>query len=1325
MDQLNLKIKKVKKVKVSFYDPFTIYPSVKHEIESKLPLTSLHLKLNDNTPLRSISKLDVEFVEEIPNSIKHNPIDKAIDAQMNNTSNEITSDDKETMNLINSINDSYLKIMLFETSNMEHYKQVVRPFIKEWFRQSVNNCKLPTDWLLLFYVPKGQKDDQTTAFKYSLLDKIKLDFSEDATHTTNNNLKIMKLKHDYSNQDEKIQAYNIFFNSLKSGIINSFVNRIKFFELKISQFVNRFRDDDNSSDDGKTVFTTNINIGLYFLLNENLAILYHDLNLYEDSLIEYEKLEEIFAFYLKKGDLNIEFSTKIGFENDIEKNVFYENFGSTNDNFYDVASKIFEYLTIFRKPMFDSLRKKMVNNEITYFELKNYLFLKQVILVDLLIFNDNDGISATPSINIIYINDLLKRLKKFVNQLFFEILTFNDPTVNLFKLIEFNYTIVENYLFFIQEFFFNEQNNKSFEIYSNNEELNDCIGQLRLVQRFFVILLGKYFDYHLDNYIIDQLTDFKIKSYLKLILKEKEIIFSNPSFKSIFESFDSFCRCFRTLTELTINNYNISDKPRNVDLLSLDIALLNYQVGNYDESLMVLKSCPGFYNEQGWEYIAFYLLRIFINCLEKLLEKGDNFENKTMLVKSLFEFSSILIESSNKFIEVDINNNLHNINKFLTSNHEINKIIDQIEYYKGSISIEHELSRIYHFKIFPVMQINEVNTYSIEIEVDNFLLYNTKKNNTGLLFDAIELILQNIDEEDETLVFNLAKSADSESMLRVDKGKNKIILSCLQIIIGKFVPKNLNFYIGNIKLGKYFDGTSNMIFIYPVITNLNFEIKNLLSLNLNLKKFILQVNVADFSINNLKIEIMPNDSIEFNKLDVRAIYKKRLTGENEKYDFDDYNLINASSTRNLLVKSDVQNLLFEVDDAKIDPYSFVEIIIPYTTFSAVSNIIALRCKVTADDKYSITSDDFLNSSLSIAVSVQDTFKSDKLFSKFSIGNSDPKVPVRILDTRLLSNEHYKTSTGIKPKRLISFNEQPISQFFRIEPQSDSPSTASPSTASPLLLTIDYRNLNEEIFFKIWNHFKVNYLKNNSKYFLLFKNYLFKLFEFDLNQYALFGKVILVNFSINQFNDIFKIIQLKFLEDFQKFTTEISETKIEDVDYASITRELTIDVPVPLIQIIHTIFLEFEQKSQYVVGEPIPVNLKISSSLNWRGANEDTSTSVPMASIPKKKKVLFADPNKDISLEKFLVELSQNENWLISGIKKFNFSVDSSVGGTVDQPDMQLFLIPLKIGKVILPRIDIKSINNHLNDEFHVELDYKNSSQTVLIVPNLDRVTFAF
>ncbi|GMF04640.1 unnamed protein product [[Candida] boidinii] len=98
-----------------------------------------------------------------------------------------------------------------------------------------------------------------------------------------------------------------------------------------------------------------------------------------------------------------------------------------------------------------------------------------------------------------------------------------------------------------------------------------------------------------------------------------------------------------------------------------------------------------------------------------------------------------------------------------------------------------------------------------------------------------------------------------------------------------------------------------------------------------------------------------------------------------------------------------------------------------------------------------------------------------------------------------------------------------------------------------------------------------------------------------------------------------------------------------------------------------------------------------------------------------------------------MDIVLNESWLISGMKSIEFQVilsDSNEHAYNNK--FQLILVPLKTGKIQLPRFEINSIsqfnggsNKKIIEDLTMEVDYVNSSESLLIVSELNKVTFSF
>ncbi|ODV59187.1 transport protein particle complex II subunit TRS130 ASCRUDRAFT_14955 [Ascoidea rubescens DSM 1968] len=1504
-------------VNVAYYDPFDLYAKLKEDLESKLPLTNLHLKL-ENAPLKSIPILPINIIEEIPNSISAalnvnnqiNPPSDSFDLNSSHSQSILFND------LINAVNDPYLKIMFFQCANgIDEYRTKVRPFIKEWFKQSIDTSKLPTDWLLVYYIPEGVKDDVEARFKTTLLDKIKFDFnSYNSPNTSAHNLsvRVLKIKAEYSNKIEYDSNWNNFLTKIKDSILNTFNNRISFYKSVILDLVNTYPEKPNTDESSilpssivESFFKnyhSNINIGLYLLLNENLGILFNHLTFYEDSLLYYDNLEKIFQFFFEKflnsnEDKNPTFIEKVGFNDiSISKNCFYFNFFENDqnqflidlsNNFLDIFSSIPSNNALSKKlqintyfDLFKKIRLSILDNASSYFQLKVYIFWNQSILINSLILSYLESSAYSPAIISIHLYQLLKRLETFIVDMCGALIDNKISKKNIIKIAEWSYSIVDSYMLLIQEFYFTPGkltrtmfDPNSINHFLQNREINDALGNLFITKRFFLIVLGKRYNYKLNYYFTDKLTHINTVNYLFKGENDSVYEFDYSPLKKALTNQKTFQEYFVELTESAINHFNIADKPRNVDILSIDIAMINFQNKNYRDSLLVLQNCPTFYNEQGWKYIGFYLLKVYICCLENTIEEDEitlsktnkesgNYnslyitvqESKTTLLTSYLDLLSTILSSSNKFNSISLSdlkiqknsdsfedidfkqenlteknnessnffdNDLENINKFLINSKEINDVLIKILNLKDKISVEYDLSNLFVFKISKFISSKKLNTYDIELLLKNLLLHLDEKEE-AFKFDEIKLTLKSIDDDSEVISFVFNPSSPDESIV-FKKGTNVITLGCKDLITGKFILNSLVLKMGKLKFTKDFldedhreyliDGSNqssyqvNQFVLYPFFRNLTLDLNNPLSLNLSQKMISIKLNNGSFDIFNGYLEFWSGtEGFEIIEDNLSAFTYSRQLEASESSQIAYYK--NYNSSRFLKKKkptklsitcdhTDENNAKFKFNE--ISPNSTVEIIVPYKLNEQVplmaptinKNLIKLKTKITYfvkenDNKvrYSLVDYEDINTALCVSVSVQDSFKSSKLFSKFSIGTSDINVPIRVMGSRLRSNNNYKVSSAIKPKPLIAFGNQPVCHFFKIEPRSDKYIVKKKDSIN---LNVQYRSLSDESFEILWYIFISYYLFRNGfeeekdihfrtkesfiDHILILKKFLRRVIFVDFNRYGLMNEINILPINYKIVNEFLINIDYKcqkriqeslysFLEEINNGKAlnylklevkgfslnnsnhnnisdeiEIKNKKLDEL-FLSVSKNLNIAVPIPLIQVIHIVEFEFEENPQYIVGQAISTKLKIKTLINWRG--EETTDFNENKSLPagevvggnkkNKKRVLFIDPNEDLKIEEFSIDIQTNQDaWLISGKRSFLFEIDKKNKEQIEflSPDVDIVLIPLKIGQLLLPEIEIKAINNHLNDSFTMEIDYKNSSQTLLIVPDLDRVTFAF
>lgn len=255
------------KTAISFFDPLNVYEDIKDELHKNIPLQKLHWNY-PGRPLRTIDRLDVEFVEENATSVaapKHQ--------------------------MLGFSSAPYFKMILIKCEDTETYRSTVRPIIKEWVANSINGARDPSEWIIIHYVPAGSKAFMGNRFKYGVFDKLRTDFNIDPKTD-----RCFQLRSEYATESERQDAWKSLINKVKEGILEAFSTRVELYEDEITKLLNE-----------KDI--EGWNFGKFFVMKEGLALAFEGMNLCDDALLLYDSLEEAFDNMNRKKSIT-SFSSK-------------------------------------------------------------------------------------------------------------------------------------------------------------------------------------------------------------------------------------------------------------------------------------------------------------------------------------------------------------------------------------------------------------------------------------------------------------------------------------------------------------------------------------------------------------------------------------------------------------------------------------------------------------------------------------------------------------------------------------------------------------------------------------------------------------------------------------------------------------------------------------------------------------------------------------------------------------------------------------------------------------------------------------------------------
>ncbi|GEQ69156.1 hypothetical protein JCM33374_g2827 [Metschnikowia sp. JCM 33374] len=421
-------------------------------------------------------------------------------------------------------------------------------------------------------------------------------------------------------------------------------------------------------------------------------------------------------------------------------------------------------------------------------------------------------------------------------------------------------------------------------------------------------------------------------------------------------------------------------------------------------------------------------------------------------------------------------------------------------------------------------------------------------------------------------------------------------------------------------------------------------------------------------------------------------------------------LVVSASTNGLKIYKETND--FSFDEVKANDK--VNILFSCNTDSKMVEI-QVMCRYEIDgEKFEYYLQDSYDLNLKISISVQDIFRAESIYSKFQIGCVSSQSPVRVnkCDYSCPKGKYKVTGSSTGKKKdmsIVVYGEQPAYLFYKLEPTTDD---FNPTDV--LDFTIQYSDLQKECEQIVQKALRKS-LKNRTsqRYYFLLAPIILKL-QFDLLRFSVDKTVFASNVnhcSVVMNEKISNHVPPENKEELTDILLSLFRDEIlikpEDTDSSIDENELYIPVSVPYLNMLHHTEFLLEEKSHYVVGGPIDTTLVINSSSKW----SDLSSGTVLASSSPRQKL--TTPR-----QAFELTILNEEDWIISGLKRQTFWVDEGEATT----KVKICLIPLNAGELVLPKVAIKSVSD---EACAMELVLENALETVLVIPELEDVTFAF
>ena len=439
----------------------------------------------------------------------------------------------------------------------------------------------------------------------------------------------------------------------------------------------------------------------------------------------------------------------------------------------------------------------------------------------------------------------------------------------------------------------------------------------------------------------------------------------------------------------------------------------------------------------------------------------------------------------------------------------------------------------------------------------------------------------------------------------------------------------------------------------------------------------------------------------------------------------------------------------------MEPGSTAKIGMPFNLEHEVNDIsIKLEVSYTTENgTFFFATTPTISIMLPLGVNVQDVFKHNALFSKFTI-SSATSSPLRLLSSRLERSEVFDAHGGLAPsKPVIIFPRQPASMLYKIT-KSPSVTKSRPGLKqkpkSSLSLILHYICLEEEVENAVTSslrrHFEDESLLPYMRLVIpaVISELRARISPYDFEQTAILNEVSTSVLSPVRWQDHFSglgrtevqnedvaSLLTKQLESWQQETPRIPLIPIP-INDESIARSRSIIIPVdvPSVSVVHTADLKLHETSSgfsntavAAANQPITASLSIKWTRLWDTKHQTDKSSE-------------AEPN---FLEFFYEVSGASDTWLIGGRRKGHFRVPKISSQDSEQKlSFPVVLIPLREGFLPFPNVEIKPapfVKVHRpghagSDEdtrvkqtdITSETDFKNAGETIRVISNSFKTT---
>ncbi|KAI1428086.1 trafficking protein particle complex subunit 10 [Xylaria sp. FL1777] len=794
----------------------------------------------------------------------------------------------------------------------------------------------------------------------------------------------------------------------------------------------------------------------------------------------------------------------------------------------------------------------------------------------------------------------------------------------------------------------------------------------------------------------------------------------NKLLKTALDNSDDFYRLYEILTDKALRHYTVANHTHSIQSTMADLAVLKYHLKDYASAASYFWRTTPFFGESGWSLLELSMLIMYSKCLKQLQRKEEYVK---VLLKLLSKAATA--EKDRRRAKPSFDTEGHG---YLESE-EISGLLDDLLLETKTIQNDMRVP---------------LSNFFFSIEVDGAPRYDEGRDSLTLRLKLNSLLVDDltIDTASVRIVDTSSKPIKEiwlkqQGPITIRPGTSRLNLRSNVLIPGLYEVDKIDLRAG--KLCLYFerefgycppDGATTLlkspqVFIYhPADT---------LDVRLYTSKYI-QLDRS----NSVDIEL----DTGWNDLTKAEIRVKAATG----------GLRLLSSEAKCLDSSfgfsrPPEGGVLCVDS--IPSEAKMRIWFPYTLEQDTPNI-SLRIEVSYETEHGsffFSKTLTVRTSLALGVNVQDVFKHNTLFSRFTVSTASSS-PLRLLKSELVGSDMFESTFGVPPSDpVMIFPRQPAGLLYKIRRK---PGVKNGSKmAKTMYLKLHYHVLRDEIealiessLVKALNGTNLRPLSRLliSSVVPLVRN---DLTGIELEHAALLG---FVHTSFLSRVEDSKIIPgldkngagldlAKSLASFLRTWQAENPTLVLPTFELAEPSSILIPVDIPSVTIVHTADIRLQSLPPTATSvspdspavcthQLLPATLHLKWTRMW-----DTIT----------------PPSSQVDLE-FSYELSApTDSWLLGGRRKGHFVIPAPASdnerersSSVDtEAEIPVLLIPLREGWIPYPSVEIREVRSDspstptvavnvggARPDTQYETDVRNLGETVRVVADRSLVTLS-